>query len=99
VIAANEISGTLSMYEVATPATLGTGEIKAKQATFNIFPNPVNKGNTLYFNRKQDYELYDMSGKLIGKEKNTLIIREKSTEVLKTIKEIIKKQNPKSYLR
>ncbi|MDR6487487.1 hypothetical protein J2799_001992 [Chryseobacterium vietnamense] len=74
VIAANEISGTLSMYEVATPATLGTGEIKAKQATFNIFPNPVNKGNTLYFNRKQDYELYDMSGKLIGKEKNALTI-------------------------
>ncbi|MBO9691746.1 choice-of-anchor I family protein [Chryseobacterium sp.] len=74
VIVANEISGTLSMYEVATPATLGTGEIKAEQATFNVFPNPVNKGNTLYFNRKQDYELYDMSGKLIGKEKNVLTI-------------------------
>lgn len=74
VIIANEISGTLSMYEVATPATLGTGEIKAEQATFNVFPNPVNKGNTLYFNRKQDYELYDMSGKLIGKEKNALTI-------------------------
>ncbi|MDQ1855239.1 choice-of-anchor I family protein [Chryseobacterium sp. WLY505] len=74
VIIANEISGTLSMYEVATPATLGTGEIKTEQATFTIFPNPVNKGNTLYFNRKQDYELYDMSGKLIGKEKNALTI-------------------------
>lgn len=74
VIVANEISGTLSMYEVATPATLGTGEIKAEQATFNVFPNPVIKGNTLYFNRKQDYELYDMSGKLIGKEKNALTI-------------------------
>ncbi|MDR6487488.1 NAD-dependent deacetylase [Chryseobacterium vietnamense] len=36
---------------------------------------------------------------LIKNKKNTLIIREKSTEVLKTIKEIIKKQNPKSYLR
>ncbi|WP_241280054.1 choice-of-anchor I family protein [Chryseobacterium cucumeris] len=74
VIIANEISGTLSIYEVATPATLGTGEIKTEQATFTIFPNPVNKGNTLYFNRKQDYELYDMSGKLIGKEKNALTI-------------------------
>ncbi|THV56154.1 choice-of-anchor I family protein [Chryseobacterium candidae] len=74
VIIANEISGTLSMYEVATPATLGSGEIKAEQATFNIFPNPVNKGNTLYFNRKQNYELYDMSGKLIRKEKNALTI-------------------------
>lgn len=74
VIVANEISGTLSMYEVATPATLGTGEIKAEQAAFNVFPNPVNKGNILYFNRKQDYELYDMSGKLIGKEKSALTI-------------------------
>ena len=37
VIIANEISGTLSMYEVAMPATLGTGEVKAEQATFNVF--------------------------------------------------------------
>lgn len=74
VIIANEISGTLSMYEVAMPPTLGTGETQSEQATFTVFPNPVNKGNILYFNRKQDYELYDMSGKLIGKEKNALTI-------------------------
>lgn len=74
VIIANEISGTLSMYEVATSPTLGTGEIKTEKATFNVFPNPVNKGNTLYFNRKQDYELFDMSGKMIGSEKNALTI-------------------------
>lgn len=74
VIIANEISGTLSIYEVGPPPTLGTGETQIEKATFNIFPNPVNKGNTLYFNRKQDYELYDMSGKLIVKEKNALTI-------------------------
>ncbi|KFF00409.1 alkaline phosphatase [Chryseobacterium formosense] len=74
VIIANEISGTLSMYEVLPSATLGTGEVKPEKATFNIFPNPVNKGNTLYFNRAQSYELYDMSGKLLGKEKNALTI-------------------------
>ena len=74
VIIANEISGTLSMYEVAPSPTLATGEVKAEKATFNIFPNPVAKGNTLYFNRAQGYELYDMSGKLIGKEKNALTI-------------------------
>ncbi|WP_435384137.1 T9SS type A sorting domain-containing protein [Chryseobacterium tructae] len=62
------------MYEVSLPLTLATNEIQSEKATFNIFPNPVNKGNTLYFNRKQDYELYDMSGKLIGKEKNALTI-------------------------
>ncbi|ROI00469.1 choice-of-anchor I family protein [Chryseobacterium daecheongense] len=73
VVIANEISGTLSIYEIAS-ATLGTGEIKTEKTTFNIFPNPVAKGNTLYFNRAQDYELYDMSGKLIRKEKNALTI-------------------------
>lgn len=73
VIVANEISGTLSMYEISS-ATLGTGDIKTEKATFNIFPNPVTKGNTLYFNRAQDYELYDLSGKLIRKEKNALTI-------------------------
>ncbi|MEN4761904.1 choice-of-anchor I family protein [Chryseobacterium sp. C39-AII1] len=73
VVIANEISGTLSMYEVATPS-LATGEVKTEKSTFNVFPNPVSKGNTLYFNRVQDYELYDMSGKLIEKQKNALTI-------------------------
>ncbi|WBV61485.1 choice-of-anchor I family protein [Chryseobacterium camelliae] len=73
VIIANEISGTLSMYEIVS-TTLATGEVKAEKTTFNVFPNPVTKGNTLYFNRAQDYELYDMSGKLLGKEKNALTI-------------------------
>lgn len=74
VIVANEISGTLSMYEIANAPTLATGEVKSEKATFNVFPNPVTKGNILYFNRAQDYELYDMSGKQIGKEKNALTI-------------------------
>lgn len=74
VIIANEISGTLSMYQVAFPATLATGEIKTEKAPFNVFPNPITKGNILYFNRSQDYELYDMSGKMLGKDKNALTI-------------------------
>ncbi|NPA08953.1 MAG: T9SS type A sorting domain-containing protein [Chlorobi bacterium] len=74
VIVANEISGTLSMYEIMNAPTLATGEVKSEKATFNVFPNPVTKGNILYFNRAQDYELYDMSGKQIGKEKNALTI-------------------------
>jgi len=74
VVVANEISGTLSIYQINSPTTLETGEIKTEKAPFNVFPNPVTKGNTLYFNRVQDYELYDMSGKMLGKEKNALII-------------------------
>lgn len=74
VIVANEISGTLSMYEVVVSPTLATSDVKSERSTFNIFPNPVNKGNTLYFNRAQGYELYDMSGKLLDKENNALTI-------------------------
>ncbi|PZU86266.1 MAG: alkaline phosphatase [Chryseobacterium sp.] len=74
VVIANEISGTLSMYEVALSPTLATGNVKNEKATFNIFPNPVNKGNILYFNRTQSYELYDMSGKMLSKESNALTI-------------------------
>ncbi|UQB68301.1 choice-of-anchor I family protein [Epilithonimonas zeae] len=74
VVVANEISGTLSMYEVALSPTLATGNVKNEKATFNIFPNPVNKGNILYFNRAQSYELYDMSGKMLSKESNALTI-------------------------
>lgn len=74
VVIANEISGTLSLYEVAGSPTLATGKANTEKATFNIFPNPISKGNLLYFNRAQDYELYDMSGKLIAKEKSGLTI-------------------------
>ncbi|WP_172279895.1 choice-of-anchor I family protein [Chryseobacterium sp. LAM-KRS1] len=95
VVIANEISGTLSMYEVVTPPTLGTGEVKAEQATFNVFPNPLIKGNTLYFNRAQDYELYDMSGKLLKKEKNSLLIETSSLAtgvyLIKTSEGILKR--------
>lgn len=74
VIVANEISGTLSMYEVVLSPTLATGDVKPEKTTFNIFPNPVNKGNILYFNKTKDYELYDMSGKLLGRENKALTI-------------------------
>ncbi len=74
VIVANEISGTLSMYEVVLSPTLANGDVKSEKASFNIFPNPVKKGNTLYFNKTKSYELYDMSGKLLGKAQNALTV-------------------------
>lgn len=74
VIVANEISGTLTIYEVAQQTTLATGENTGEKASFNIFPNPVNKGNLLYFNRKQSYELYDFSGKRVGNGKDALTL-------------------------
>lgn len=74
VIVANEISGTLSMYEVVLSPTLANGDVKSEKASFNIFPNPVKKGNILYFNKTKSYELYDMSGKLLGKAQNALTV-------------------------
>nr|WP_262897524.1 T9SS type A sorting domain-containing protein [Chryseobacterium sp. LC2016-27] len=71
--ATNQWYYVVTKYNI-TNSTLATNEVKTEKASFNIFPNPANKGNTLYFNRAQGYELYDMSGKLLGKEKNALTI-------------------------
>ncbi|WP_426474859.1 T9SS type A sorting domain-containing protein [Chryseobacterium balustinum] len=71
--ATNKWYYVVAKYNI-TNSTLATNEVKTEKTSFNIFPNPANKGNTLYFNRAQGYELYDMSGKLLGKEKNALTI-------------------------
>lgn len=62
IVVANEISGTLTIYEIANRA-LGTTDTKAEN-TFNVFPNPAPKG-TLYFNREADVKVYDMAGNLL----------------------------------
>ena len=72
VAVANEISGTISMYEVNT-ANLSNDDFTNAPKTFTVFPNPSNKG-LVYFNRVADYQLYDLSGKLIQSEKNALTI-------------------------
>ncbi|WP_294822658.1 choice-of-anchor I family protein [uncultured Flavobacterium sp.] len=72
VIVANEISGTLTVFEVNTE-NLGTGDFSNKPKAFVVFPNPSN-GGIAYFNRAADIELYDYSGKLILKEKQALKI-------------------------
>lgn len=72
VIVANEISGTLSIYEIDGDV-LSSSETQV-QKTFSVFPNPVNAGNTLYFNRASGYELYDISGKLVKKNTNALTL-------------------------
>lgn len=72
VVIANEISGTLTVYEV-DKKTLSTNENKNDVKTFTIFPNPAPKG-TVYFNREADYQLFDMTGKLIRQDKNAKTI-------------------------
>lgn len=69
---ANEISGTISLFEVNT-TNLSNNNFDVEPKTFVIFPNPSQKG-IVYFNRVANYELYDFSGKLIQSEKNALKI-------------------------
>jgi len=64
VLVANEISGTITIFEVDSHdlSVPGTGN---PQKTFAIFPNPSANG-LVYFNRTASYELYDVSGKILS---------------------------------
>ncbi len=72
IIVANEISGTLTIFEIDT-TTLGGGEFNPEPKTFVVFPNPSVNG-VAYFNRVADIEVYDYSGKLILSAKDALTI-------------------------
>ncbi|MES2746908.1 MAG: choice-of-anchor I family protein [Bacteroidota bacterium] len=71
ILVANEISGTITIFEVDTNS-LSTPEY-ASAPTFAIFPNPSQNG-IVYFNRIADYELFDVSGKKLKEEKQALTI-------------------------
>jgi len=92
-VVANEISGTLSLFEVNT-ANLSNEEHTIETKTFAIFPNPSENG-VVYFNRMASYELYDFSGKLIQKEKDAYTINSaqltKGIYLVKTSEGISKK--------
>lgn len=65
VLVANEISGTITIFEVDTN-DLSTPGVGNPQKTFVIFPNPAADG-IVYFNRTASYELYDTTGKILRK--------------------------------
>lgn len=68
IVVANEISGTLTIYEIGGTAVLATSEVLPAPATFTVFPNPAPQG-TVYFNREAAIQVYDMSGKLLKSAK------------------------------
>lgn len=72
IIVANEISGTLTIFEVET-SNLSDGGFEAAPKTFVVFPNPSVSG-IAYFNRAADIEVYDYSGKLIHTAQQALTI-------------------------
>lgn len=69
VIIANEISGTLTIYEVNTTNLSNDDFLPVEAKTFNIFPNPSN-GGIVYFNRAADVTVYDMNGRQMFKGTN-----------------------------
>ncbi len=78
-VVANEISGTLSVFEVADNNDPGGEEpisvdvIRKTPPTFNVFPNPA-QGNTLYFNRKADVEVFNAAGHMVYKGSGQLTL-------------------------
>lgn len=69
IIVANEISGTLTVYEVDASSLANEDFIPTETKTFNVFPNPAN-GSTVYFNRAADVTVYDLNGREMFKGKN-----------------------------
>ena len=64
VIVANEISGTLTIFEVDANGLSNPDFELNNPNTFAVFPNPSVNGQ-VYFNRVADITLYDMTGKLL----------------------------------
>ncbi|MFC7772346.1 choice-of-anchor I family protein [Flavobacterium sp. GCM10027622] len=69
---ANEISGTIALFEINT-TNLSNDEFETEPKTLTLFPNPSENG-IVYFNRMATYELFDVTGKLISFDTNTLTI-------------------------
>lgn len=72
IVVANEISGTLTLFEVNTE-NLSTPGFETEPKTFVLFPNPAVDG-IVYFNRIADIEVFDYTGKLIHTAKQALTI-------------------------
>ncbi len=62
VVIANEISGTLSFYQISKVVT-STDDIAKKPTSMVAFPNPAN--NQIFLEREDDYQLFDLQGKII----------------------------------
>lgn len=67
ILVANEISGTITIFEVDANALSTNGFTKTAN-TFAIFPNPSESG-IVYFNRTADVEVFDINGKKLFSEK------------------------------
>ena len=70
VIMANEVSATLSMYEISNDV-LANENFTTKTNSFVVYPNPVKNG-VVYFNQPETISLYDALGRKIIEKTNAL---------------------------
>ncbi|MFC4740953.1 choice-of-anchor I family protein [Flavobacterium ponti] len=68
VVMANEVSATLSIYEI-TNDVLTNDNFTASTNAFVVYPNPVKDG-MVYFNREVSVSLFDISGRKVTEKEN-----------------------------
>lgn len=73
ILVANEISGTITIFEVDAKSLSAPDFVSDNAPTFALFPNPSQKG-TVYFNRTADVQVFDINGKNILTTKNAQTI-------------------------
>ena len=64
ILVSNEISGTLTIFEVDASTLSTPNFVNNDPKTFVVFPNPSSTG-LVYFNRTADIQLFDNTGKII----------------------------------
>lgn len=62
-VTGNEVSGTVSIFEITSTVSIEENELKGKNWT--IYPNPIS-GNTLNTSIVADYTVYDVYGRMIS---------------------------------
>ncbi len=69
VVVSNEVSGTLGIYSLENDV-LGTNDLEfTNLEVFVMYPNPAE--DILFFNRVGDYQIYDITGRLIEQQNAT----------------------------
>lgn len=94
ILVANEISGTITIFEVNAKSLSAPDFVSDSAPTFALFPNPSQKG-IVYFNRTADVQVFDINGKTILTTKNAQTINTSQLETgiyfVKTSEGIVKK--------
>ncbi|WP_066220518.1 choice-of-anchor I family protein [Formosa haliotis] len=69
VVLSNEVSSTVSVYSLDN-ITLSINDNTKNSEALNVYPNPVEINNTIYFNKQVNVSLYDLQGRLIVSKQN-----------------------------